>query len=116
LLASSANPPSSKSHLPLPRSLRRRSRQHLPGQERDRGIPPHKDPIQVFQARLIAEGVLSEAEAEEIDAEAARTEADDRRRIRRGQPLPDADDIQKDVYWEADHPAERKSQGRLFFD
>jgi pyruvate dehydrogenase E1 component alpha subunit len=31
-------------------------------------------------------------------------------------PYPTAADIQTDVYWEADHPAERKSQGRLFFD
>ena len=31
-------------------------------------------------------------------------------------PFPTPDDLQKDVYWEADNPAERKSQGRLFFD
>ena len=31
-------------------------------------------------------------------------------------PFPTPDDIQKDVYWETDHPGERASQGRLFFD
>jgi len=74
-----------------------------------------KDPIQVFQARLIAEGVLSEAEAEEID-QAARTESDAAAEFAEASPYPTPADIQKDVYWEADNPAERKSQGRLFFD
>jgi pyruvate dehydrogenase E1 component alpha subunit len=74
-----------------------------------------KDPIQVFQDRLVAEGVLDEAAIEKIDAE-ARAEAELTAEFAEVSPFPTADDIQKDVYWEADHPAERKSQGRLFFD
>ena len=74
-----------------------------------------KDPIQVFQAILAAEGVLSEAAIAEID-QAARAEADLAADFAEASPFPTVDDIQKDVYWEADNPSERKSEGRLFFD
>jgi len=74
-----------------------------------------KDPIQVFQNRLVEEGVLDEALIEKIDTE-ARAEADNAVDFAEASPFPTVDDIQKDVYWEADHPSERKSQGRLFFD
>jgi len=74
-----------------------------------------KDPIQVFQERLLTEGVLDEALIEKIDTE-ARAEAELTVEFAEASPFPTPDDIQKDVYWEADHPAERKSQGRLFFD
>ena len=74
-----------------------------------------KDPIQVFQNQLVAEGVLNEALIEKIDAE-ARAEADNAADFSEASPFPTPDDIQKDVYWETDNPAERKSQGRLFFD
>lgn len=74
-----------------------------------------KDPIQVFQIILLAEGVLNEALIEKLDTE-ARAEADNAADFAEASPFPTVDDIQKDVYWEADHPAERKSQGRLFFD
>jgi pyruvate dehydrogenase E1 component alpha subunit len=74
-----------------------------------------KDPIQVYQDLLLAEGVLDVALAEKIDAE-ARAEADQAAEFAEISPFPTPEDVQKDVYWEADHPAERKSQGRLFFD
>ena len=74
-----------------------------------------KDPIQVFQGELVAEGVLDEATIEKIDAE-ARAEAENAAEFAEVSPYPTAEDIQKDVYWEADHPAQRTSQGRLFFD
>ena len=74
-----------------------------------------KDPIQLFQSQLLAEGVLTEAIAAKIDEE-ARAEADHAADFAEASPYPTPADIQKDVYWEADHPAERKSQGRLFFD
>ena len=50
-----------------------------------------------------------------IDAE-ARTEADAAADFAEASPFPTPADIQTDVYWEADNPSERKSQGRLFFD
>ena len=68
-----------------------------------------KDPIQVFQQELLAEGVLDEATIEKIDAE-ARAEADTAADFAEASPFPTVEDIQKDVYWEADHPAERKSK------
>ncbi len=74
-----------------------------------------KDPIQVFQNQLVTEGVLNDAIVGQIDQE-ARTEADIAADFAEASPFPTPDDIQKDVYWEADNPAERKSEGRLFFD
>jgi pyruvate dehydrogenase E1 component alpha subunit len=74
-----------------------------------------KDPIQVFQQKLLAEGVLDEALIEKIDAE-ARAEADNAADFAEVSPFPTPADIQTDVYWESDNPSERKSQGRLFFE
>jgi len=74
-----------------------------------------KDPIQVFQNKLLAEGVLDEALIEKIDAE-ARAEADAAAEFSEISPFPTPADIQTDVYWESDNPSERKSQGRLFFE
>jgi pyruvate dehydrogenase E1 component alpha subunit len=74
-----------------------------------------KDPIQVFQNTLLAEKVLDEALVEKIDAE-ARAEADVSADFAEASPFPGVADLQKDVYWEADNPKERKSGGRLFFD
>ena len=74
-----------------------------------------KDPIQVFQAILMAEGVLTEASAEKID-EAAVAEAEAAAEFADASPYPTAEDIQKDVYWESDNPDQRTSQGRLFFN
>jgi pyruvate dehydrogenase E1 component alpha subunit len=74
-----------------------------------------KDPIQVFQATLLAEGVLNDAAIEKIDTD-ARAEADNAADFAEASPFPTAEDIQKDVYWESDNPGERKSEGRLFFD
>jgi pyruvate dehydrogenase E1 component alpha subunit len=74
-----------------------------------------KDPIQVFQQKLLAEGVLTEAIAEQIDTE-AKAESDIAADFAEASPFPTPDDIQKDVYWETDHPDQRASKGRLFFD
>ena len=73
-----------------------------------------RDPIQLFQDKLLAEGVLTAALAEQIDAE-ARAEADLAADFSEASPFPTPADIQTDVYWEADNPADRRSQGRLFF-
>jgi pyruvate dehydrogenase E1 component alpha subunit len=74
-----------------------------------------KDPIQVFQNLLLSEKVLSDAQVEKIDSE-ARAEADLSAEFADASPFPEVSDLQKDVYWEADNPSERKSGGRLFFD
>ena len=74
-----------------------------------------KDPIQVFQNLLMAEGVLDEALAARIDTE-ARAEADTSSDFAEASPYPALEDITRDVYWEEDNPSEKKSQGRIFFD
>ena len=74
-----------------------------------------KDPIHFFQSALIAEGALTEAQAETIGSEAS-DEADQSAEFAEASPFPTVADLQQDVYWEVDHPAERKSEGRLFFD
>ncbi|MBS0662483.1 MAG: pyruvate dehydrogenase (acetyl-transferring) E1 component subunit alpha [Verrucomicrobia bacterium] len=74
-----------------------------------------KDPIQLFQNQLMAEGVLNDALIEQID-QAARLEADQAADFAEASPFPTVEDLQRDVYWEADHPSERKSGGRLFFN
>ena len=74
----------------------------------------NKDPLVVFQRILADEGVLSEDLQKEID-QAARKEADTAADFAEASPYPTPDDIQDDVYWEADNPDQRKSQGRLFF-
>jgi pyruvate dehydrogenase E1 component alpha subunit len=73
-----------------------------------------KDPIQVFQNALLAEGVLNDELIAQID-QAARAEAETAAEFAEASPFPTVEDIQKDVYWEADNPSERKSEGRLFF-
>jgi pyruvate dehydrogenase E1 component alpha subunit len=73
-----------------------------------------RDPIQLFQDKLLAEGVLTPALAEQIDTE-ARAEADVAADFSEASPFPTPADIQTDVYWEADNPSDRRSQGRLFF-
>ena len=46
----------------------------------------------------------------------ARAEAENSAQFAEASPYPTVDDLQKDVYWEADNPADRKSQGTLFFN
>lgn len=74
----------------------------------------NKDPLVVFQEILANEGVLSADLQKEID-QAARKEADTAADFAEASPYPTPDDIQDDVYWEADNPDQRTSQGRLFF-
>jgi len=74
-----------------------------------------KDPIQNFQNRLLAEGVLDDALIKEIN-DAARAEAEAAVAFSEASPWPTVEDIQRDVYWEADNPSQRASSGQLFFD
>jgi len=74
-----------------------------------------KDPIQVLQNLLVAEGVLDQALIGLIDTE-ARGEADASCDFAEASPYPALEEITTDVYWEEDNPSEKKSQGRIFFD
>jgi pyruvate dehydrogenase E1 component alpha subunit len=74
-----------------------------------------KDPINVFSATLVREGILNDGLIKAIDDE-ARAEADLASAYAEASPYPTVGDIQTDIYWEADHPDQKKSEGRLFFD
>lgn len=72
------------------------------------------DPIMLFQRTLLKEGVLSEADIEEIDGE-AKKEAADAARFADESPFPPEEEIFTDVYWEVDHNTD-KNEGRFFFN
>ena len=74
-----------------------------------------KDPLTLIHDTLAAEGILTEEVAKEIDT-AARAEAERATQFADQSPYPGVEDIQKDVYWETDNPAQKQSQGQLFFD
>ncbi len=74
-----------------------------------------KDPLSLIHDTLVAEGVLTEERAKEIDA-AARAETERAVRFAEESPYPPPADILKDVYWEEDNPAAKTSQGRIVFE
>jgi pyruvate dehydrogenase E1 component alpha subunit len=73
-----------------------------------------KDPLTLIHETLIAEGVLNDDLAKEIDT-AARAEADRAAEFADASPFPTSDDILKDIYWDEDNPARKTSQGRIVF-
>ena len=74
----------------------------------------HHDPIRLWKKRLLAEGVLTEAEAEAIDEEVkAETNAAAAFALESEAPAPET--IFEDVYWEVDNNTEAGSTGRHFF-
>ena len=85
------------------------------GKEEIEAYKATKDPLMFFQNALVAEKVLNEELIAKID-ESARAEAETSAQFAEASPYPTVDDLQKDVYWEADNPADRKSQGTLFFN
>lgn len=74
-----------------------------------------KDPLTVYQHALLAEKILTEEIIQKIE-ESARAEAETSAQFAEASPFPTVEDIKKDVYWEIDNPADRKSEGSLFFD
>ncbi len=74
-----------------------------------------KDPLSLIHDTLVAEGVLTEELAKEIDT-AARAECERAVRFAEESPYPAVADVLKDVYWEEDNPEHKQSQGRVLFD
>ncbi len=74
-----------------------------------------KDPIVLFREKLIAEGVLNAETAEQID-KAAKDESAASVKFAEESPWPEESAIREDVYWETDNPADKKSEGRIFFN
>ena len=73
-----------------------------------------KDPLTLVHEALVAEGVLTEDLAKEIDM-AARAEAERAAQFAEASPFPASEDVLKDIYWEEDNPTQKQSRGRIFF-
>jgi pyruvate dehydrogenase E1 component alpha subunit len=75
----------------------------------------NKDPINLFKDKLLAEGVLSETQAQEID-QSAKEESDASAEFALASPFPDPTELMDHIYWESDHPEDKTSEGTLFFE
>jgi pyruvate dehydrogenase E1 component alpha subunit len=73
------------------------------------------DPIRLFKARLISEGVITEEKYEEID-NAAREEAAAASQFAVDSPVADESSITEDIYFEVDRGTEAGRTGRHFFN
>jgi len=74
-----------------------------------------QDPISLYQTFLLNEKWIKPDQIEAIE-EAAAAEAEEAAQFAVASPFPPEDEIRKDVYWEADHPEQKISQGTLFFN
>jgi len=75
----------------------------------------NKDPINLFKDKLISEGHLNEETAIEIDRQ-AKEEAEGSADFAQASPLPEPKELMDDIYWETDNPAEKTSEGTMFFE
>ena len=75
----------------------------------------NKDPINLFKDKLLAEGVLTETQAQEID-QSAKEESDASAEFALASPFPDPTELMDHIYWESDHPEDKSSEGTLFFE
>lgn len=73
------------------------------------------DPIRLWKARLISEGVLSEEKFDAFDAE-ARAEAVDSVKFAEDSPLPSDASLTEDVYFEVDRQTAAGRTGKHFFN
>jgi len=73
------------------------------------------DPLQLWQARLLEEGVITEPQIGELDA-AAQAEAAAAVQFAETSPLPEPADIFSDVYYEVDRQTPAGRTGRHFFN
>jgi pyruvate dehydrogenase E1 component alpha subunit len=90
---------------------------HKGGYRPEEEIEKHKrehDPIQLFKARLIEEGVLTAEQFDQI-SEAAKEEATASARFADESPIPSDESIFEDVYFEVDRQTEAGRTGKHFF-
>jgi pyruvate dehydrogenase E1 component alpha subunit len=73
------------------------------------------DPLRIWSRRLMEEGILTEAEIEELDVQ-AKEETNDAVKFAEESPFPEENEILSDVYWNVDHQTDAAKQGRYFFD
>lgn len=91
---------------------------HKGGYRSEEEIETYKrdhDPLQLFKKRLIEEGVLTEAQFEEI-SDAAKAEAEASAQFAEESPLPSDASIFEDVYFEVDRQTEAGRTGKHFFN
>ena len=74
-----------------------------------------KDPVNLVRHKLIAEGILTEAEAKQIDRE-KKAEADAAAKFAEDSPNPPKSELQTDVYWEVDNDSTHALKGTHFFN
>lgn len=72
------------------------------------------DPLRHWRRQLVAEGVLTDEEAEDIDTE-AKKEANASHDFADSSAPPTVESIMEDVYWETDNQTEASQIGRHFF-
>ncbi|GAA5496450.1 pyruvate dehydrogenase E1 component alpha subunit [Rubritalea squalenifaciens DSM 18772] len=73
------------------------------------------DPLHLWRARLLEEGVLTDEQADAIDKE-AKLEAAESAKFAQSSPDPTIESIFEDVYWEVDNNTEAGNTGRHFFN
>ena len=73
------------------------------------------DPLRIWSRRLLDEGVLTEAEIEDIDV-AAKDETNEAVKFAEESPFPQESEIFSDVYSEVDHQTDAARNGRYFFN
>ena len=73
------------------------------------------DPLRIWSTRLVSEGILTEAEVEEIDLQ-AKDETNEAVKFAEESPFPQESDISTNVYREVDRQTEAAKHGRYFFN
>ena len=73
------------------------------------------DPLRIWSRHLVEEGILTEAEIEDIDVQ-AKEETNEAVKFAEESPFPEEREILADVYFEVDQGADAAKHGRYFFD
>ena len=73
------------------------------------------DPLRIWSRHLLEEGILTEAEIEDIDVQ-AKEETNEAVKFAEESPFPQESEIVTDVYWEVDHKTDAAKHGRYFFN
>jgi pyruvate dehydrogenase E1 component subunit alpha len=73
------------------------------------------DPLRVFTQHLLGEGIITEEGVEQIDTD-AKEETNLAVQFAEESPLPEEEDILRDVYREVDEETEAAEHGRYFFN
>jgi pyruvate dehydrogenase E1 component alpha subunit len=73
------------------------------------------DPLRIWSRHMVEEGILTEAQIEDIDVE-AKDETNDAVKFAEESPILPESEIFADVYWEVDHQTDAAKHGRHFFN